>query len=393
MNTVLVFAERMLPSTQTFIPLQVNELRRYNAQYVGLLPADKNFALPHEPILLAKRRTRSARCRRELYRWLGVAPHFHASTRRIGSRLIHAHFAEGASPALFMSDRLDLPLILHLRGGAELMPDTELRRHLFELPFLAYRSRLWQRASLFLCVSNYIREKAIRAGFPEDKVRVQYTGMNCDAFTPSLPVSEKDPNLVIYVGRLVRYKGCDYLLRAMQLVQKQRPEARLVVIGDGNFRATLEQMNRELGVGAIFLGEQPQHTIRTWLERARVFCGPSVTLEDGMSEAFGNVFSESQSMGVPVVSFRHGGISETMRDGVTGLLAPERDVEQLAAHLMRYLADDGFWAQSREEGMRWVRQQFDVRTQTAKLEGIYDGVIRQFRPGSRIQAAPAEGHA
>jgi glycosyltransferase involved in cell wall biosynthesis len=292
-----------------------------------------------------------------------------------------------------MSDRLDLPLILHLRGGAELMPDIELRRHLFELPFLAYRRRLWQRASLFLCVSNYIREKAIRAGFPEEKLRVQYTGMNCDAFTPSLPVSEKDPNLVIYVGRLVRYKGCDYLLRAMQLVRKQRPEARLVVIGDGNFRATLEQLNQELGVEATFLGEQPQQTIRTWLERARVFCGPSVTLEDGMSEAFGNVFSESQSMGVPVVSFRHGGISETMRDGVTGLLAPERDVEQLAAHLMRYLADDGFWAQSREEGMRWVREQFDVRSQTAKLEGIYDGVIRQFRPGSRIQAAPADGHA
>jgi glycosyltransferase involved in cell wall biosynthesis len=179
----------------------------------------------------------------------------------------------------------------------------------------------------------------------------------------------------------------------MQRVRQQRPEARLVVIGDGSFRGTLEQMNGELGVGATFLGEQPQATIRTWLERARVFCGPSVTLQDGMSEAFGNVFSESQSMGVPVVSFRHGGISETMRDGITGLLAPERDVEQLAAHLMRYLADDGFWAHSREEGMRWVREQFDVRSQTAKLEGIYDVVIRQFRPGSRSQFATVEGHA
>ena len=50
-----------------------------------------------------------------------------------------------------------------------------------------------------------------------------------------LPVSEKDPNLVLYVGRLVPYKGCDYLLRAMQAVQQRRPEARLVVIGDGLF--------------------------------------------------------------------------------------------------------------------------------------------------------------
>jgi colanic acid/amylovoran biosynthesis glycosyltransferase len=393
MNKVLVFAERMLPSTQTFIPLQVNELRRYCAQYVGLIPADRNFTLQQEPILLARARSRAGRCQRELYRWLGVAPRFHASMQRVGSQLIHAHFAEGGPPALFMSNRLKLPLILHLRGGAELMPDTELRRHLFELPFLAYRRQLWRRASLFICVSNYIREKAIRGGFPEEKIVVHYTGMNCDAFTPTLPVSEKDPNLVIYVGRLVQYKGCDYLLRAIRLVQQRRPGARLVVIGDGPFRAYLEQLNAELGVGADFLGEQPQATIRLWLERARVFCAPSVTLEGGMSEAFGNVFSESQAMGVPVVSFRHGGIPETMQDGLTGLLAPERDVEQLAAHLTRYLEDDSFWARSREEGMRWVRTQFNVRLQTAKLEDLYDSVIRQFRPGSRLQTAPLDIHA
>jgi colanic acid/amylovoran biosynthesis glycosyltransferase len=390
MNTVLVFAERMLPSTQTFIPLQVNELRRYRAQYVGLIPAERNFKLPQQPILLGERRTGFSRCRRELYRWIGVAPSFHANVRRVGSHLLHAHFAEGASAALFMSNRLNLPLILHLRGGAELMPVSELRRHLYQLPFLTYRRQLWQRASLFLCVSNYIREQALRAGFPEEKLRVQYTGMNCDAFAPVLPISEKDPNLLLFVGRLVPYKGCDYLLRAMKLVRQRRPEARLVVIGDGIFRASLEQLNGELGVGATFLGELPQQTIRVWLERARVFCGPSVTDHENMSEAFGNVFSESQSMGVPVVSFRHGGIPETMRDGVTGLLAAEGDVEQLAAHLMRYLQDGAFWERSREEGMRWVREQFDVRSQTAKLETLYDAVIQDFRPANRFQLAPAE---
>jgi len=383
----------MLPSTQTFIPLQVDELRRYTAQYVGLIPPDRNFALPQEPILLERERSRSGRCHREFYRWVGIAPRFHSAIQRVGAQLIHAHFAEGASSALFMSNRLNLPFILHLRGGAELMPDSELRRHLYQLPYLAYRRQLWQRASLFLCVSRYIRDKAIRAGFPEEKVRVQYTGMNFCAFAPTLPVGEKDPNLVLYVGRLVPYKGCDYLLRAMKLVQWRRPEARLVVIGDGTFRAHLEQLNAELGVGAEFLGEQPQQTVRTWLERARAFCSPSVTLEDGMSEAFGNVFTESQAMGVPVVSFRHGGIPETMREGVTGLLAPERDVEQLAAHLTRYLEDDSFWAKSREEGMRWVRQHFDVRSQTAKLEDLYDGAIQQFRSESRSQVATSEVHA
>jgi glycosyltransferase involved in cell wall biosynthesis len=389
-SRVLVFAERMLPSTQTFILLQVNALRRYVPQYAGLIPAERNALLPHRPILLTQHRSRAARVRRELYRWTGLAPAFHAALLRAHPDLVHAHFAEAAAPALFLSQTLKVPLILHLRGGAELMPDAELRRHLFQLPYLAYRRRLWQRASLFLCVSRYIRERALRAGFPPEKLRVHYTGMDCAAYTAQQSTAQRDANLVLYIGRLVPYKGCDYLLRAMQRVQQQRPAARLVIIGDGDFRPALEALDKECGIGALFLGEQTQQQARAWLERARVFCGPSVTLEDGMSEAFGNVFTEAQAMGVPVVSFDHGGIPETMRAGVTGLLALERDVDQLAAHLLRYIEDDTFWAQSRQAGMEWVRQHFDIHAQTEKLEAIYDAVVRQFRPESRTQVPPPE---
>lgn len=387
MPKVLVFAERMLPSTQTFIPLQVEELQRYKATYVGLIPNDRNFPMATEPIRLTRDRSRSSRVRRELYRWTGIAPQFHAEVARVKPQLIHAHFAEGTSSAVFLSKRLSVPLLLHLRGGAELMPDSELRRHLFQLPFLVYRRELWRRASLFICVSQYIREKALRAGFPAEKLLVHYTGMNCKAFTPTAPITEVNPHRILYVGRLVPYKGCDYLLHAMQRVQQRVPAAQLVIIGDGEFRHALEELNSELGVKAEFLGEQSQETIRWWQERSRVFCGPSVTLSDGMSEAFGNVFSEAQAMGLPVVSFRHGGIPETMCEGVTGLLAAERDVEQLAAHLLRFLTDNKFWFNAREQGMAWVRRNFDVRSQTAKLETIYDSVISQFRPEGEEQIA------
>ncbi len=354
---------------------------------MGLIPPDRKFPMDAEPIRLTRDRSRASRVRRELYRWTGIAPRFHAEVARIKPQLLHAHFAEGSSAAVFLSKRLRVPLVLHLRGGAELLPDSELRRRLFQLPFLAYRRELWRRASLFICVSQYIRDKALRAGFPEDKLRVHYTGMNCRAFTPEVSLSEKDPRRILYVGRLVPYKGCDYLIRAMQRVQARIPGASLTIIGDGEFRPVLEKLNNELGVKAEFLGEQPQQIIRWWQERSRVFCGPSVTLSDGMSEAFGNVFSEAQAMGLPVVSFRHGGIPETMCEGITGLLAPERDVEQLAAHLLRFLTDDGFWHQAREQGMAWVRRNFDVRSQTDKLESIYDAVIQQFSPDIEAQTA------
>jgi colanic acid/amylovoran biosynthesis glycosyltransferase len=84
-------------------------------------------------------------------------------------------------------------------------------------------------------------------------------------------------------------------------------------------------------------------------------------------------------MGVPVVSFRHGGIPETMCEGLTGLLADEGDVKGLAEQLLTYLSDDNFWSQSRAQGMRWVRSNFDNAVQAAKLEDIYRRTISSFR--------------
>jgi colanic acid/amylovoran biosynthesis glycosyltransferase len=365
----------MLPSTQTFIPIQVNAMRKFTPQFVGLIPAQPSCILNVPPILLTNSRSFSSRVKREGYRWTGIAPAYHARIRKIGAKLLHAHFAEGASSAVAISEALGIPMVLHLRGGAEMLSDRELRKQAFQLPYLFWRRRLWEQGSLFLCVSHFIRNKALAAGFPSDKLRVHYTGIDFSRFSPPSSLAAKDKNLILYVGRLVPYKGADHLIRAMHWVKRDHPEARLVIIGDGSFRPSVEALAKELQVSCEFLGEQSPAAIRTWLERARVFCGPSLTLADGMSEAFGNVFTEAQAMGVPVVSYRHGGIPETMIDGETGLLAEEGDFRQLAAHLSRYLSEDGFWQRSRELGMKWVREHFDVFAQTAKLEKLYDEVI------------------
>jgi glycosyltransferase involved in cell wall biosynthesis len=380
LDRVIVFTERVLPSTCHFLPTQVALLRNFGATYAGLVPARKNLELDRVPILLRTDRSPVSKAARELYRWTGMGANFHEPLKRLQARLIHAHFAEGGAPALFLSKRLNLPLILHLHGGAELMTDANLRSKWFEWPFLAHRRNLWKRASAFLCVSEYVRGCALKAGFPQDKTHVHLNGLDCKTFTPKMPVTEKDPSLVLYVGRLIPYKGCGYLIRAMQLVQRDRPGSRLVIIGDGTSRDGLQELAKSLKINCDFLGELKPAEVRSWLEKARVFCAPSVTLERGESEAFGVVFLEAQAMGVPVVSFRHGGIPETMREGVTGLLAEERDVKGLTDHILRYLRDDKFWSHSREEGMQWVRSNFDHKIQVAKLEEVYCRATSHFRP-------------
>ena len=79
----------------------------------------------------------------------------------------------------------------------------------------------------------------------------------------------------------------------------------------------------------------------------------------------------AQAMGVPVVSFEHGGIPEVVRHGETGLLAPERDTAALGQYIERLIVDDRLWEEYSRAGVAWVQQQFDLEKQTRELEEIY----------------------
>jgi colanic acid/amylovoran biosynthesis glycosyltransferase len=130
-------------------------------------------------------------------------------------------------------------------------------------------------------------------------------------------------------------------------------------------------------IKCTFTGNLPHQAVLTWLSQARVFCAPSVTAADGDAEALGMVFAEAQALGVPVVSSLHGGIPEVVQHGITGLLAPERDVPRLAEYLLRFLEDDLFWESCSKAGILWVRERFDIEVQTAKLEQIYTSCLEK----------------
>jgi glycosyltransferase involved in cell wall biosynthesis len=106
-----------------------------------------------------------------------------------------------------------------------------------------------------------------------------------------------------------------------------------------------------------------------------VFCTPSVTAASGDAEGFGLVFAEAQSMGLPVVSFRSGGVVEAVADGETVLLVNERDENALAEAILRLLGDAGMWNAFSKAGRHRVRTLFDLNTQTMQLEQLYASAI------------------
>ncbi len=376
MKTVLIYKTELLPMSETFIQAQAGALRKYRPRFAGLQRAPRSLPLPDDTILAVNGRHSISRAKLHLYRLSGIAPHFLKQIRDTAAVLIHSHFATESVTALPVAKTLKAPLIVTLHGADITVTDSMLKRTLGGRVYLRRKVELWRRTSVFICVSEFIKRKALEAGFPEHKLRVHYIGIDRSRFLPS--TKERNPESIVFVGRLTEKKGCRYLLQAMALVQRERPSAELTIIGAGHLRSSLEAQARELQVRCTFLGEQPADAVRAALDSARVFCVPSVTAQDGDSEGLGMVFAESQAMGVPVVSFRHGGIPEVVRDGETGLLAPEANYVQLAENLLTYLKDERFWRESSERGKNWIQQRFDIATQTAELEGIYDQVVQDF---------------
>lgn len=140
---------------------------------------------------------------------------------------------------------------------------------------------------------------------------------------------------VLFVGRLIRQKGVDDLLRAVAALGGAIP---VEIAGDGPERPRLERLARALGVPARFHGfVEPDARDRLY-RRAAVTCVPSRTLASGLSEGAPLVICEARAQGAPVVASAVGGIPELCADDPGAILVPPGDPQALAQALRRALA-------------------------------------------------------
>ncbi len=142
--------------------------------------------------------------------------------------------------------------------------------------------------------------------------------------------------LVGYLGRLKKYKSIDHLISAFAIVRQHLPEARLLVVGEGDARPELEELTRKLGLtGSVefagFVDEQ---------EKVRLLQAMHVVANPSAKEGWGLTVLEANACGVPVVASDVPGLRDAVRDGETGLLYDYGDVEELAEKLLLVLRDD-----------------------------------------------------
>lgn len=169
-------------------------------------------------------------------------------------------------------------------------------------------------------------------GIPPEKIIVIPVGINLDEFKP-LDDIKKIPSSILYVGRLDKRKGVQYLIRALRYVVKGFPMAKLYIIGNGNLRDSLEKLarNEKVDDHVTFLGKVPMKDLVKWYNKAEVFVLPS------LFEGFGIVVLEAMACGTPVIGTKVAGIVDIIENKKTGILVPPEDEKKLGEEIKRIL--------------------------------------------------------
>ena len=379
MRKAIVYRSNLLPVSETFIKEQMLALRRWRGTLVGLNKLNALSLDGLDVLLLRPDNNQTDRLRWKLSTATGFTPE--SVLKRLADEepsLLHVHFGVEAIHAWPIARALNLPMLITLHGydisiRPEWWTSGSAGRAMQEYPRRLLELAKQPRTS-FIAVSEAIRQRAISFGIPEAKITVQYIGVNIENFQPrGRPISERERR-VLFVGRLVEKKGCEYLIRAFARVQPRVPDAKIIIVGDGHLRESLTKLAQILDVRADFLGSLPPVGVRRELELARVFCLPSVTTLNGDAEGFGIVLLEAQASGVPVITSASGGATEGILEGITGFAFDERDVLALADKLIYVLTNDLAAESMASAAPKFVAERFDIARCTEALETLWDKV-------------------
>lgn len=228
------------------------------------------------------------------------------------------------NPSSFRNGDYDLN---NLTTGGKLR--YALLRHVY-LP--AYKL-CFRNIDKFLVFSKFTRDMLARDGFTMKPIVCIPHGIEL----PHLPsVPKKQPNLIVYVGRLEKFKGVMDLVDAMPAILEKIPDARLEIAGEGSYASELKSRVEQLGIqrSVVFKGHISQADVAKLFAKAAVVVTPST-----WPEIFGRVGIEAMSLGTPVVATNVGGVRDWLQNKKNGLLVKPGDPAQLSEAIASLLGD------------------------------------------------------
>ncbi|HHT9113085.1 MAG: glycosyltransferase [Planctomycetes bacterium] len=237
---------------------------------------------------------------------------------------------------------------------------------------------LFGEGDIFLPISERWKNTLIELGCDERKIFVHRMGIDTSKFLFS-PRNHHDNGKVrlLTICRLVEKKGVRYAIRAVAKVLGRYPYLEYKIAGDGPLKIQLEDLIKELNIqdNVKILGWKNQEEIVELLKDTDILIAPSITGTDGEQEGIPVALMEALAQGLPVLSTQHSGIPELIRDGESGFLVREGDVDALAERLEFFLVHPEIWSKMGRAGREHAEKYYNIDTLNDRLVGLYQELL------------------
>jgi glycosyltransferase involved in cell wall biosynthesis len=359
-------------------------------QYQALLTVQGLRALGHRAVLVAHPDGELFRRMSEGHDLIGLAPRSEIDLaaawrlwrviRQLRPRVVHAHDPHAVAVAA-----------LALSFGIPSRPlFVAARRVDFNLQGNSFSRWKYRQLDGFIAASNAIRTMLIDDGIEATRIMTVHEGIDLDRVLSAPPINihaefwlPRQAPIVGNVAALVPHKGQRYLIEAASAVVREVPDARFVILGEGELRLQLQHQIHEhhLDKHVILAGFRPD--VLSFHRSFDVFALSSVT------EGLGTSLLDAMAASKPVVATTAGGIPEVVADGQTGVLVPPRDSVALAEGIVRLLKNSKLAREMGQRGFERVRSRFSAGRMVDETLNAYAA----WRTDNAGHSAPQAGTA
>ena len=289
--------------------------------------------------------------------------------RRLGPDIIHAHDAHGVAMAALA---LSMAAASIERSGGRAPALVAARRVDFHLRGNSLSRWKQRQVDCFIAASEAIRQMLVADGVPATRTATVHEGIDIEHVVAAPPVNVHEafwlPHGAPVVGNvaaLVPHKGQRHLIDAAHLVVREIPDARFVILGEGELRDALERQVRDHHLEKHVLLPGFRTDVLGCIKGFDLFAMSSVT------EGLGTSLLDAMACSRAIVATRVGGIPEVVEDGLHGHLVPPRDHASMAQAIVRLLKDERARQRMGEAGFRRVNERFTVDRMVVETAAVY----------------------
>jgi starch synthase len=282
-------------------------------------------------------------------------------------------------PALYIKKKISNPIIITVNGlpGISWFSGNRIVDGVGYVYTNLIGKRIIKAGDGVRLLHSSLYDNLLKFGVDGERMKTIHRGVDTTVFHPyydgydvrkELGIEEKD-FFILFVGRLIKMKGIEYLIRALKDLISQYGNLKLVIVGDGNAREDNERMASSIRENVIFAGYRN--------DVYRFMCAADIVVLPSLCEGCPNVVLEAMACGTPVIASRVGAVPDIIENGRTGIIVELKDVEGLKKALVRLMENRELARKMGERGRERVEKEFTWDAVCKKLEKFYGEVVRR----------------